>query len=673
MFKWATVAKRPLHIEEFKEAVAFDQNDKSWNEDRIPHEDRMFESCRGLIIKDDDDQTVRFAHHTVSQYLTTSLSTNIDLFFQISTIEAETFAGQICVGYLLFSDFETQLATTPLNLGNQGVLQSGGPLKIPETLGIKVPVTLPYRLLRERSGSRAPKMDYSKDLNSRFQAKTHSPVARNDKYRLLQYVIEYWETHVRSYPTSDAKLHVPLGRLALEKTLMFEFRPWGPNQHHGPHGCVGCPNPKTTDLDLADLPHISMLHYAAEVGNMPLLLLIQNSVGLQHRDISMYLHHERYHDETLLIACHHGRIEVVKYLTKLKRFNIADGRAVSAASTAGHADVLQYLLSVDRSWIGQHGEKLLLAAAKNGFDAVIDVLVDAGVNLFTATDQQTGWGVLELAAMNGHHLVVRSFVIDGGALKRAPKVNPYEPLARETVLNDAATGGHAAAVGAPLESVLWHPDTIRNALIAAARSGHSAVAEVLLEYHTNPALTVLEIESRADKHGESAFHVAARNGHVGILELFRDYVQFVDYPRSDDGFTALHIAALAGQTKVVCWLVDNGADVNAFTRSGDTPLSFAISAGEETIVRVLVEHGAIVLMMRIEVILAGAAMREEITILESLLGTMREEQFRHELYRKIIVDTLGFVRREQRMAAVAILEQELKIYPERKTEDYSPK
>ena len=340
MFKWATVAKRPLHIEEFKEAVAFDPSDKGWNEDKIPYEDRMFESCRGLIIKDAEDQTVRFAHHTVLQYLTTGLLTTVGSFFRISTTDAENFAGQICVGYLSFSDFETQLITAPLDLGCQGVLQSGGPLKIPDVLGIKASIALPYRLLQEKSSSRAPQMDYSKHLNSRFQAKRIPPVAPNDKYRLLQYVIDYWETHVRSFPTSGAELYSPLARLVFQKTLAFEFRPWGPNQHHGPHACVGCRNPTFNDRDATDLSSVSMLHYAAKVGNMPLLLLMRDPLGLQTRDVSSYLRHERYHDETLLIACRHGRIQIVKYLIPLRPFSIADGRAIRVAALAGHADVL---------------------------------------------------------------------------------------------------------------------------------------------------------------------------------------------------------------------------------------------------------------------------------------------------------------------------------------------
>ena len=651
MFKWAAVAKRPLNIEEFKEAAAFDPSDRSWNEDRIPHEDHMFESCRGLIIKDADDQTVRLAHHTVLQYLTTGLSTIIDPFFKISTIEAEIFAGKTCMSYLLFSDFETQLTTAQLGLGDQGVLQSGGPLKIPNILGIKAPIALPHRLFREKKHSRALQMDYSKHLNSKLSAKRNPPVALNEKYRLLQYVIDYWESHVRSFPTTTAQLDCRLGRLALEKTLAFEFRPWGPNQHYGPYGCVGCPSPSTADLVATDLPHISMLHYAAKVGNMPLLLLTEDLLLIpQRRDTFAYLDHERYHNETLLTACRHGRTEIVKHLLSIRPLEIS--RIPSPAPISGPSETLEYLPDVKQSWIRQRGGDMLLAAAENGCDAVIDVLVEAGVSL-EATDKHTGRGVLELAAMNGHDSVVRSLFKRGARTQISSELDP-----NQTALSLAAMNGHAAAARALLEFDPWPLNSRALALHAAARSGHSAVAEVLLQYDTNSAVSTYS----GNKYAEAAFHVAAQKGHVGILKLFKDHVQSVDSPRTTGGLTALHVAAKTGQVEVVRWLVDNGADVNAITPVDDTPLSFATNVGDEIIVRVLLEHGARVLVTRMEEVLADATMLGETTILELLLENVRGDQKTfNSIKGSAIYDALRLTRSEQKPVAVALLERELEL------------
>ena len=589
MFKWAMAAKRPLHVEEFREAVAFEADDKSRSEDKIPHQDLMFECCKGLIIKDEDDQTVRFAHHTVQQYLTGGLSTEDKRLFNFSIAEAETFAGQICVTYLLFSDFETQVTPSPpkLTLGNAGVLRPGGPLWIPSVLGIRMPMfDSPYKLLQQNSSTRASEKDYAKQLNQRLSAKARVPIDLRDKYRLLPYIIDYWETHTRCFPVSSAELYRPLWRLVMDKTLAFKFRPWGPNQHFGPHGCVGCPKPSTTDLKSMDLPHISMLHYAAEVGNMPLQLLVNIPDTRQKSKIWHYLHHERYHDETFLIACRHGRIEIVKYLIGQRPIDVTDGRAVSAAATAGHAETLEFLLDLDQYAIEQQGDAPLLLAAKNGHEAVVRILAQAGANP-NASDEQTGRTVMELVAMNGHDSALRA-LIERGA--RPPQViNPIT-----TALHLAAANGHVAATRTLLKSGFRTDETVQNgrtALHEAAESGHTAVAEVLLEYGAGPLVSLFDPMSG---NHISPFHLAAKRGHVKVLELFKKWVSSVDFKCLISGGTALHLAVAGGHDKTIRWLVENGADINEKNSEDGTPLYHAVTLDLKATVRLLLELGATV-------------------------------------------------------------------------------
>lgn len=194
IFKWAAVAKLPLHIEAFKEAVSFGPDDKNWEEDKIPHEDLMFESCRGLIVKDGDDGTVHFAHHTVRQYLTGGLSTRVDPYFEVSIVDAEALAAQTCVAYISFSDFESQLtSTTPkVTLEQKGILESGGPMWVPSILGIRKPMfNIPYRLLRGNPAQKPLDSDYWKYLTPHCKS-TYSPSTDlKDKYQLLCYAIEH--------------------------------------------------------------------------------------------------------------------------------------------------------------------------------------------------------------------------------------------------------------------------------------------------------------------------------------------------------------------------------------------------------------------------------------------------------------------------------------------------
>ena len=200
VFAWATVAKRPLHVEELREAVAFGPEDKTWEEDKIPDEGPMLESCRGLIVKDQDDETVHFAHHTVRQYLTGGLSSRVYPIFEVPIWNAESLAGRTCVAYLSFSDFETQLtSTTPtVTLDQKGVLESGGPLWIPSILGIRKSMfNIPYRLLRGTPAQQQLQSDYLKHLRPLPKQRYSPSTNLKDKYRLLCYAIEYWEPHTR--------------------------------------------------------------------------------------------------------------------------------------------------------------------------------------------------------------------------------------------------------------------------------------------------------------------------------------------------------------------------------------------------------------------------------------------------------------------------------------------
>lgn len=56
--------------------------------------------------------------------------------------------------------------------------------------------------------------------------------------------------------------------------------------------------------------------------------------------------------------------------------------------------------------------------------------------------------------------------------------------------------------------------------------------------------------------------------------------------------SAIHAAALAGDAGFVAWLIDQGADVNLRTLSGQTPLMYGVDSAQVAVVRMLVARGA---------------------------------------------------------------------------------
>ena len=615
-FKWTVCSRRPMKADELQEAVAFESLDSFWDRDKIPDEDLMIETCRGLLVRDEEDTTVRFAHHTVQQYLLSApeISTQEGSRFLVPTrSEAEAFVGQVCVTYLCFSDFETQvtLRTPNVHLEPVGVLKAGGPVRIPAVLGIwKSLLEIPYRLLGGKSNAAPLDIDYSTYLTPNTQRKPQARSTLAEKYRLLEYIVEHWIDHTRELePAVDAKFR----RLVMYKTLSFEFRPWGLNQHFGPHGCVSCPDPTKAK----DLPLMSLFHYAAHVGHWSLMESL----------VAEYCQHELPLDETFLIACREGQGHIVKTLMRRINYDISDGRAISVAAAAGHADVFKYLLDLCEN-AAMDGTKtssynvmanattLLNLAATNGHEKVMDIILDycnrEETFYINENDDRTGRTAFFSAVMSGHENIIRKLLARGAKLEAHGN----------TALHIAAEYGHRGILLMLLElasgdcnsdtefhdleyedvmdrdwsqMLLRYIDTEGDTpLHKAARNGHSAVVELILEHRPGTELRTMDREigiynsktGRSEKE-QTPLHLAAKRGHLDIVQLLVSNGANIEAETPDREWTALHLAIDERHEAVVELLLQNGANPRARARDGLVAQDLAVRRGHDGIVLAL--------------------------------------------------------------------------------------
>ncbi len=90
---------------------------------------------------------------------------------------------------------------------------------------------------------------------------------------------------------------------------------------------------------------------------------------------------------------------------------------------------------------------------------------------------------------------------------------------------------------------------------------------------------------------DAALVIAATNGFDSIARLVLEMGARISLTHGAGKWTALHLAAKHGHSRVVQTLLQYCANVNALTAEGCTPLYYAAVSGQHDILNVLVEHG----------------------------------------------------------------------------------
>ena len=114
IFDWLAVAKRPLTLEELREAIAIDPLQKELIAARLPNNMLLALSCCGpLVIVDDEQGTVHFTHQSVRHHLTLNASDPSLTDYHVDLEAADARAGEICITYLNFNIFDRRVAKAP--------------------------------------------------------------------------------------------------------------------------------------------------------------------------------------------------------------------------------------------------------------------------------------------------------------------------------------------------------------------------------------------------------------------------------------------------------------------------------------------------------------------------------------------------------------------------------
>ena len=204
-----------------------------------------------------------------------------------------------------------------------------------------------------------------------------------------------------------------------------------------------------------------------------------------------------------------------------------------------------------------------LGARKNADQAEISrvqAIIDNSPDLINSPDQ-TGRTLLQTYSGKGNVEVIKLLLASGAAVNgiKQPDLTP---------LHFAAGNGHKAAVelllskGAKVDSVTGSGVT---PLHLAVLKGYELVAKVLLDSGANAKAAVTKDTSSGA--GDLSYTITAYQ-------------------------TPLHLACAAGYGGLVDLLISKGADVDAQDGNGRTPLTVAVDANNEDMVKALLEAHA---------------------------------------------------------------------------------
>ena len=611
-FKWIACAQRPLQIDELKEAIEHEKSDTSWRNAVSIDDEQLIRSFGALVCMDIEDRTIRFVHHTVLQFLFSTEETSPP--FHFSRAQAHRFVGEMCVVYLSFSDFETSLTHRPpeRKFQDTAIFQAGAMSTIPNVLGVgRSLFRIVYRFMGGKQATTGPTIDHDRLLNTLDKpVKSIEPVSSilARKYRLLDYVVTYWDYHTKWLEEENMATWRSFRDLALNKSLPFEFRQWGLNEHHGSYGCNSC-EPGSSDNASQELPFTTLIHYAAQIGHVPLLRLFRDEARL---GLGGYLAHER--SLLLLVACFNDQVDVVEYLLHgYAQYvdSLTFSEALHGAASWGRENTLCTLIPYASKWriylsaalpdaIDQGNvscaERLIAAGARfdvsssehqAALNAAMKGELDSTIAMLI---QRKQLNVIDLHVIDLHDMVDVCNI--GHICDVAPK-DHSEQVLRGLML--AASRGLTLTFnamihsGAPSDNMGYFRKTV---LHYAAESGYSRAIRHLLEHGSDVnAYTPCEYRN-VDRL--TALHLAAMGGHTDAVQILCEYGATVDAESEVHAYTSLHLAARNGYPDTVRKLLEYGADINREDPEDCTPLDHAIEYNKKDAETALREQGAIV-------------------------------------------------------------------------------
>ena len=618
VFSWVATAKRPLLLEELREAIAIEPFQLYSDRERLVNNmSQIVSCCENLIVLDEQDRTVQFTHQTVKMFLLDSFRDQANANFHFEQRKTDHYVGEICVTYLNFNDFKRKLIRKGPSLPTpEAILRASLSVGLNSTSKSVWKRVAWFREHRKGSNTNPVHVFTGTALRNNLEALREMQM----EHPFLSYAAEYWLHHCADFKRAKTQTWHLWEELLLSEEQPAEL-PWEHSEW--------LQRTRTIRRWICDHEHVALFSLIessetpfAEEEMQCILNFVIEQPSLRLFDFVLRECHSltRVINESLIVAVGGRHLWALDKLLA----EGADPNWRALGSAYRQQDSRQHKLSITNADVNATAKKYvgltaLQAAAMGGDLQLVDKLITIKADINAEAYQYSGRTALQAAAQEEHSKVV------GKLLRAKADVNagPCRDFGR-TALQAAAEQGHLEVV----EMLLIAKADVnagpcsnfgRTALQAAAEQGHLEVidrlltadadvnAEAGIEYGRTALQAAAEkgdlkvvgrlLAANADvngkagiNYGRTALQAAAGQRDLEVVDRLLTANADVNAEAGIiNGRTAIQAAAEKGHMKVVDWLLTAKADVNAgpCINSGRTALQAAAEKGHLEVVEIL--------------------------------------------------------------------------------------
>ncbi len=262
-----------------------------------------------------------------------------------------------------------------------------------------------------------------------------------------------------------------------------------------------------------------------------------------------------------------------------------DGTSIlSLALGQGHQEIVSILLAagavLNPAWEDDEGYTLLHHAAAGGCTEQVQQLIQKGADISAATTEGK-WTPLMLAAEHGHTDTVDELLKHGANLRQK---NEFGTTALEVALDEDS----------PCFPTLFRE--ARKQHLLTGRKLSELLEEAIIREKDETACFLLQNGAgfNAEDMGWQYLGFALSRGNTQLLRLLEKAgAQYDACTPDDEGVTQLMLAVQQGYRELTEQFLEDGANVHAEDNEGTNVMTYALIGGNEQIIELLREAGAI--------------------------------------------------------------------------------